>query len=233
VKPGDSPALGLTRERRLALTLHRYELAVPRDERAALALAWLALAMAALVGSGLFAVLLVLARTPGVNAWLPGVDFFHVALVVHVDLSVLVWFFAMAGLLWTLAGSARWMGLAWFGWTLAAIGAALVALTPFAGAGNPLMSNYVPVLNSPSFLFGLVLFGVGLGATTLRALAVPGRIGTALPGEGVLRFGLNASAISAALALGALLGSSRCARARPRRSRASRISSNCSGAAAM
>ena len=30
-----------------------------------------------------------LARTPGVNAMLPGVDFFRTALVVHVDLSVL------------------------------------------------------------------------------------------------------------------------------------------------
>ncbi|HPP83585.1 MAG TPA: cytochrome C oxidase subunit I, partial [Rubrivivax sp.] len=55
-----------------------------------LARAWLTLALAALVGAGLFSVLLVLARTPGINAWLPAGDFFRVALVVHVDLSVLV-----------------------------------------------------------------------------------------------------------------------------------------------
>ena len=67
-----------------------------------LARAWLWLALAALVGSGLFSVLLVLARTPGINAWLPAGDFFRVALVVHVDLSVLVWFVAIAGLLWSL-----------------------------------------------------------------------------------------------------------------------------------
>ena len=67
-----------------------------------LARAWLWLGLAALVGSGLFSVLLVLARTPGINAWLPAGDFFRVALVVHVDLSVLVWFTAIAGLLWSL-----------------------------------------------------------------------------------------------------------------------------------
>ncbi len=68
----------------------------------ALARGWLWLALAALIGSGLFSVLLVLARTPGINAWLPAGDFFRVALVVHVDLSVLVWFVAIAGMLWSL-----------------------------------------------------------------------------------------------------------------------------------
>jgi len=186
---------------------HHYELAVPDDDRRMLGGAWLALATAALVGSGLFSLLLVAARTPGVNAVLPGVDFFHVALVVHVDLSVLVWFFAMAGLLWTLAGSQRWASLGWFGFTLATIGAAAMGLAPFIGRGAAVMSNYVPVLQSRHFLFGLVLFGCGLAATTVRALSVPGRVGSHLPGDGVLRFGLNAAAISAALAFVALLAS--------------------------
>ncbi|HEU5295066.1 MAG TPA: cytochrome C oxidase subunit I [Burkholderiaceae bacterium] len=190
-----------------ALPAHRYELAVPVGERRVLAVAWLGLATAALIGSGLFALLLVGARTPGLNALLPGVDFFHVALVVHVDLSVLVWFLAMAGLLWTLSGSQRWLPLGWFGFTLAAIGAAVMTLAPFAGAGAPVMSNYVPVLDDARFLFGLALFGGGLAFTTGRALAAPGRVGVALPGAGVLRFGLNAAAVSTALALVALVWS--------------------------
>ncbi|MBE7420053.1 MAG: cbb3-type cytochrome c oxidase subunit I [Ideonella sp.] len=193
--------------RTFAWPAHRYELAVPAGERRVLALSWLALATAALIGSGLFALLLVGARTPGVNALLPGVDFFHVALVVHVDLSVLVWFLAMAGVLWTLAGSERWLALGWCGFTLSALGAAVMTLAPFFGAAAPVMSNYVPVLDDARFLFGLALFGAGLALTTLRALAVPGRVGLALPGAGVLRFGLNAAAVATALALGALLWS--------------------------
>ena len=62
------------------------------DDPFALARAWLWLGLLALVGAGVFSILLVAARTPGVNQWLPAADFFRVALVVHVDLSVLVWF---------------------------------------------------------------------------------------------------------------------------------------------
>ncbi|HEY0885818.1 MAG TPA: hypothetical protein VGE20_11080, partial [Ramlibacter sp.] len=40
-----------------------YSVAVPRDERLALARGWLWLGLAALIGSGLFSVLLVLSRT--------------------------------------------------------------------------------------------------------------------------------------------------------------------------
>jgi len=45
---------------------------------------------------GFFALLVVLARTPYVSDLFPSVDFFRSALVVHVDLSVLLWFFAFA-----------------------------------------------------------------------------------------------------------------------------------------
>jgi hypothetical protein len=82
-----------------------------------------------------------------------------------------------------------------------------MTLSPFVGAAAPVMSNYVPVLDDWRFLLGLALFGGGLGVTTLRALAVPGRVGVALPGAGALRFGLNAAAVSTALALAALVWS--------------------------
>ena len=65
-----------------------YALPMPDTAQRALARGWLWLGLVALIGSGLFSVLLVLARTPGINAWLPVADFFRVALVVHVDLSV-------------------------------------------------------------------------------------------------------------------------------------------------
>ena len=83
---------------------------------------WLWLGLLALVGSGVFSLLLVLARTPGVNQWLPVADFFRVALVVHVDLSVLVWFVGLAGMLWSLNATPR--AESW-GWV--ALGCALAA----------------------------------------------------------------------------------------------------------
>jgi len=193
--------------RRWRLPGFGYSLVVPTDERRGLALAWLALAVGALVASGLFALLLVAARTPGVKDVLPGVDFFHVALVVHVDLSVLVWFASMAGLLWSLSASPRWLSLGWAGWTLALLGALGMSASAFGGDGKAVMANYVPMLTSQGFQYSLLLFGAGLALATLRAMAVPSRVGTTLPGEGALRFGFNAAAVSMAVALAALVWS--------------------------
>lgn len=154
------------------MALYRYDFSVPADERQPLARAWLWLAVA--LGSvPVFSRCCWWALGPW-RALLPGVDFFHVALVVHVDLSVLVWFVSIAGLMWSLSGAARWIEVGWAGWALCALGAPTMAAAPFIDWwGAPVMSNYVPVITSRMFLYGLVLFGLGLGIVTLRALAFP------------------------------------------------------------
>ena len=178
-----------------------YALPVPTDARAALARGWLWLGLLALIVSGLFSVLLVLSRTPGVNRLLPVADFFRVALVVHVDLSVLVWFIALAGLLWSLNGSRRLMPWAWTALGLCGFGAALLSLAPFLGSGEPIMANYIPVLDGAPFLAGLWVFGAGVGVLVLRGLFTAPKIGPGLDAAGALRFGLNASVIATAVAL--------------------------------
>ena len=90
-----------------------YVLAVPTDSRRWLAIAWLWLGIMALLGSGVFSVLLVLSRTPYLQDVFPWIDFFRTALVVHVDLSVLVWFLAFGGVLWSLNSTPRFMLLGW------------------------------------------------------------------------------------------------------------------------
>ena len=85
-----------------------YGLAVPQDVRRPLVLAWLALGLVALLTSGLFSILLVLSRTPQLQSLFPAADFFRVALVMHVVLSVLVWFLAFGGALWSMNASLRW-----------------------------------------------------------------------------------------------------------------------------
>ena len=178
-----------------------YLLAVPTDARAALARGWLGLGLLALIGSGLFSILLVLSRTPGINRLLPLADFFHVALVVHVDLSVLVWFVAAAGLLWSAVGGARALRLGWAALALCAGGAAAMAVAPFAGDGEAVMSNYIPMFTAPLFVSGLVVFGLGAALLVGRALVAAPRPGPAFDGRGALSFGLNAAAVSAAVAL--------------------------------
>lgn len=181
------------------------------DEAArTLARGWLKLALAALIGSGLFSVLLVLARTPGVNAWLPAGDFFRVALVVHVDLSVLVWFVAVAGMLWSLdlrrgmpAWAARLAPLLAprLPLVLCAAGAAGMALAAFVAPGEAVMANYIPMLDSAVFRGALALFGAGALLLVLRSLVQARRVGRVVDGTGALRFGLHASVVAAAVAL--------------------------------
>lgn len=63
-----------------------------------LATAWLLLAIGALLLSGLFVILIVFSRMPGTEALFPDQGFFHLAIVAHVDFSVLVWFSGFAAM---------------------------------------------------------------------------------------------------------------------------------------
>jgi len=178
-----------------------YALAVPTDGRRRLAVGWLVLGLVSLIASGLFSVLLVLSRAPLVKDVFPLVDFFHVALVVHVDLSVLVWFLAFAGVLWSINSTGRLLGAGWLALALAVAGTLAMSVAPFVGRGGPIMSNYIPVLDDPVFLTGLGVFGAGFMVLILRSMAAVPLVGVRPDGAGALRFGLNSSMVSAAVAL--------------------------------
>jgi len=162
----------------------RHDLKITDGSRA-LASAWLLLGIAALAIAGLFAILLVVARMPGTAALFPTQDFFRTALVVHVDQSVLIWFLAFAGALWSVgacaprrATMARRIAL-----VLATGGCLVVAAAPFLGAGDPLLNNYVPVLQHPLFHLGLALFGAGALLQALLALGAAAQGSAALLGR--------------------------------------------------
>ncbi|MBC6941666.1 MAG: cytochrome c oxidase subunit I [Xanthomonadales bacterium] len=171
----------------------------------ALVQAWLGLALAALLGSGVFAILLVLARTPGVNALLPSADFFRVALVVHVDLSVLVWFVAIAGMLWSLNlrpfGTRLGRALAAAPLVLCGLGSLAMGVAAFVDPGEAIMANYIPLLDSAAFRFALWLFAAGALLLVLLGLLRGMPVGRAVDGSAALRFGLHASVVAAAVAL--------------------------------
>ena len=184
-----------------------YVLPVPADARRGLARAWLWLGLLALIGSGVFSILLVLARTPGVNRLLPGVDFFRIALVVHVDLSVLVWFVAVAGLLWSINGTRSGLRWGWAALGLAGGGTALMMLAAFVAPSEAIMANYIPMLDSGIFIAGVLLLGAGALLLVLRAMLGAPKVGLQIDGAGALRFGINAGAVATAVALLAFAGS--------------------------
>ncbi len=202
-----SPAHVTRRAWEAAFAATAYDLPMPTDRRRALALSWLVLGLAALAASGIFSLLLVVSRTPGLNGLIPVADFFRVTLVVHVDLSVLVWFLAFAAMLWSLAGGPRAIGAGKAGLAIAALGAATIAAAPFVQAARPVMSNYVPMLDGPVFVAGLVLFALGVGVACARGMAVYEPVGARITGAGALRLGLNASMVAAGIAAFALAAS--------------------------
>ena len=180
----------------------RYSLDVADGDRRVLARAWLLLAIAALAASGVFSVLLVVARTPALQAILPARRF----LPGRADRPrrlvgpgvVRRFRRARSG-----ARPARTAGFRWRGsrggWRC--VGTIGMCVAPFVNPGAPVMANYVPVIDSGVFLWGLMLFAAGLGLMAVRAMAVPQRVGTFLSPQGALRFGLNAAAIAAAMAV--------------------------------
>lgn len=180
-----------------------YELPIPCDERQLLARGWLWLGLCALLGSGLFSLLLVLARAPYTQTLFPWTDFFRTALVVHVDLSVLVWFIAFGGVLWSLNSTAQWMRLAQAALGVSLAGTALMVIAPFLGDAKPLMSNYIPVLRQPAFLAALALLALGTLLVVVRAMRAIPPVGMCVDGAGALRFGLNTAAVATFLAVAA------------------------------
>ena len=177
-----------------------YDLPISDDNNRRVVSAWIILGILSLVAAGIFSLLLVLARTPIIQSLVPFLDFFRVALVVHVNLSVLVWLLAITAAMWSL--SSRGDRSLWdrTSFWLAAAGAAVLVLAPFAGAGNPQMSNYVPVLDHPLFFAGLGLFVAGISSHLLRAVVTRARLGDSLSGPDALSLGITFSAVIVAAA---------------------------------
>lgn len=128
---------------------------------------WLLIGVLSLAIAGLFSLVLVVARTPSLATIPLFNNLFHSALVVHVDLSVLVWFLSIACMFWSLSAN-RNRSIIPYIEEAAQIcfvsGMFFIAASPFDGSAEALMSNYIPVITSPLFFFGLsqLLCGVGL-----------------------------------------------------------------------
>ena len=169
---------------------------------------WLLLAVTALAIATVCAVLLTAARIPWLSTLFTSADFFGRALVVHVTLAVVVWFLACSVAFWTLASgtpggngahTVRWTAL-----TLATFGLVATVASLFVPNAQPVLANYVPVLNHPAFLTGLALFAAGVtlsGAASLPSLWAQRRSGA------VWRLGAGLSLVAATVALGTWMAS--------------------------
>ena len=136
------------------------------------ALPWIRLAALWVGISGLFALLVALARVPAVGAWFPGDDFYRVALTMHVTFSQGAWFIGFAIALLAAADSDRRLArLQWWGAVLASAG---MLASLFVGERRSLMSNYFPVLDHALFLWSGAALLMLFVQVSVRAVLQPG-----------------------------------------------------------
>jgi len=136
---------------------------------------WLWLGVAALAIAGIFAIILVVARTPQLKQIPVLQGLFDVALVIHVDLSVLMWFLCILGM--GVAGIMQRHELRFPYWSKAALGTAVAAtafmtLSPLDHEWQVIKSNYIPVLVNWVFFLSLGLLAASMLLLLLPALFV-------------------------------------------------------------
>ncbi|MEQ1790450.1 MAG: hypothetical protein ABL857_08400, partial [Rickettsiales bacterium] len=150
---------------------------------------------------------LVTSRTPGFCDMPFFMNLFHKALVAHVDLSVLVWFLSIACMFWSLAvgkGKSFIPYLSEAAQICFVLGMIFISISPFDQKAEGVMSNYIPVITSPLFFFGLSLLLCGVGLMLARLF-------TSSTGSDVfappLRFAVFSSGIIAVFAIFAFVWS--------------------------
>lgn len=115
---------------------------------------WMLLAVIALGMAAMAAVLLVAARTPILASFVPTLTFPR-ALVVHVNLATLVWYFCMAAALWTETLPPARKPLASGFVAIAACGVVGLVGSGLSARGLPTLANYIPYISHPAFLTAL------------------------------------------------------------------------------
>ncbi len=134
---------------------------------------WFFLGVTALAIAGIFSVILVSARTPQLAAFK---NLFSVSLVVHVDLSVLVWFLAVGAMMMSYLINTKANTLPYFqagAWGCAATATALMTLSPLDSHWDVIKSNYIPVLDNPLFLTGLGFLLAAMIVLAMQTLLSP------------------------------------------------------------
>lgn len=135
---------------------------------------WLLLSIGTLILSGLFSIIIVLGRAPVISEIISDPLFAKRGLVVHVDLALLIWIYAfVCGLFVLVPTGKNGNRLLPLGYVTAATGVGLIAMSIFVPTAEPVLSNYIPVLDHPLFVGGLILFGSGVLCTIFNSRIFP------------------------------------------------------------
>lgn len=171
----------------------------PTSEPSPFVRRWLALALGSLLLAGLLSLSVVLGRLPGLSRIIDDPLFFKRCLVVHVDLALVVWFYAFASALAALRASTRSGPSEKLAFAASVIGVLGLCSGGLVRGAMPVLANYVPVIDHPFFLGGLALFFLGVLTFALRTVARPAaRVSGGLPDDAAV--GVQAAGVVLVLA---------------------------------
>jgi len=164
---------------------------------------WLALAVGVLVLAGLFSLIVVIGRMPPFDRFVSDPLFFKRGLVVHVNFALVAWFYSfVAAMLFLLPGRKAPGWIARHSVHLSAGGVALLLLADGMPGSQPVLSNYIPVIDHWLFGMGQVLFAAGVLASFFGRRLLPSERPRPafLELPGAARAGLRATAAGLVLA---------------------------------
>lgn len=133
---------------------------IPQLSHNKLAIYWLRNGVISLALAGVYSIILVMLRTPMLVNLFLNTEIFKSALVIHVNLSILVWLMSVTACIWSYNLQPTTSIITYV--ILAFFGTALIALSPLCGQNFPVMNNYIPMLENIIFILGISLFGVSV-----------------------------------------------------------------------
>nr|CDI30079.1 hypothetical protein RMONA_7225 [Rickettsia monacensis IrR/Munich] len=74
-----------------------------QSQNNSLTISWLKLGILSLGFAGLYSIILVVLRTPQLSSFFPNPHIFKSALIIHVNLSVLVWLLSVTASVWSMS----------------------------------------------------------------------------------------------------------------------------------
>lgn len=160
---------------------------------------WAALAVGSLVVAGLLSLVVVIGRLPWISPLIADPLFFKRCLVVHVNLALLVWFYAFLAALAALRTpmqKACPVSLATP--ALATAGVVIMVAGAFASGAQPVLANYIPIIDHPVFLLGLAIFFAAIVIFFFHNLLAPASSESLLPKDA--QYGVTAAGVAIILA---------------------------------
>ncbi|WP_065432946.1 cbb3-type cytochrome c oxidase subunit I [Ehrlichia ruminantium] len=121
---------------------------------------WLLLGISALAISGILSIFIVLLRLPISKSFFVDVNkIFDTSLVIHVNLSVLVWGCSIISMISSfLISNSKYSRYFKYLCYSAFTGTLLMLLSVFFQNAEPIKNNYIPIINNQYFLLGLLTF---------------------------------------------------------------------------